>query len=113
MPDITVPGIAGERESGAIPSRPAPGRSAYQAAQGDDDLLARLLITSWTLATGRTLRDDVPPALLSEEELISFWADDQILTAGLTGTTAAGPAGLAGPTGPAGRRAPAPADSRR
>jgi len=44
----------------------------------EDELLARVLITSWTLATGRTLRADVPPYLHSADELISFWADDLI-----------------------------------
>jgi hypothetical protein len=41
-----------------------------------DDLLATLLIRSWMVATGRTLRTDVPPAELPVEELIDFWADD-------------------------------------
>jgi hypothetical protein len=41
-----------------------------------DDLLASLLIRSWIIATGRTLRTDVPPQELSVEELIEFWADD-------------------------------------
>ena len=104
MPDVTVPGIAGESDADAIPSRPAPGRSAYRAAQDDDELLARLFITNWTLATGRTLRDDVPPVLLDEEELIAFWADDQGLTAGLTGTAVAGHAGSPGPDPAAPRR---------
>jgi hypothetical protein len=36
-----------------------------------------LLITNWSLATGRTLRSDVPPHQLTEKELIAFWADDQ------------------------------------
>jgi len=40
-------------------------------------LIARLLITSWSLTTGRTLRG-VPPQALTEEELISFWADDHV-----------------------------------
>jgi hypothetical protein len=44
----------------------------------EDELLARVLITSWTLATGRTLRAGVPPYSHSADELISFWADDQI-----------------------------------
>ena len=44
----------------------------------EDELLARVLITSWTLTTGRTLRADVPPYLHSADELISFWADDLI-----------------------------------
>jgi hypothetical protein len=36
-----------------------------------------VLITSWSLATGRTLRGG-PPQSLTENELISFWADDHI-----------------------------------
>jgi hypothetical protein len=44
----------------------------------DDENLARVLITSWTLATGRTLRTDVPPHMLSTDELIGFWADAQM-----------------------------------
>jgi hypothetical protein len=42
-----------------------------------DEFVARLLIDIWTLATGRTLRD-VPPHELTAEELIDFWADDQL-----------------------------------
>jgi hypothetical protein len=42
----------------------------------DDDLLAALLIRMWALASGRSLRRDVPATQLSEEELINFWADD-------------------------------------
>ena len=44
----------------------------------EDELLARVLVTSWTLATGRTLRAGVPPYSHSADELISFWADDRI-----------------------------------
>ena len=43
----------------------------------EDELLARVLITSWSLTTGRTLRG-VPPQSLTEDELIGFWADDHI-----------------------------------
>jgi hypothetical protein len=42
----------------------------------DDELIARLLIHTWTLTTGKTLRGDVPPHELTEEELIDFWSDD-------------------------------------
>jgi hypothetical protein len=42
---------------------------------GEDELLARVLITSWSLNTGRT-----PPPSSTEEELIRFWADDLIAT---------------------------------
>ncbi|HEY6314697.1 MAG TPA: hypothetical protein VIY52_28390 [Streptosporangiaceae bacterium] len=42
-----------------------------------DETLARVLITSWTLATGRTLRAGVPPQSHTADELISFWPDEQ------------------------------------
>jgi hypothetical protein len=42
----------------------------------DDELVAWLLIHIWTLTTGKTLRCDVPPHELTEEELIGFWSDD-------------------------------------
>jgi hypothetical protein len=44
-------------------------------------LLARVLITSRSLATGRTLRH-VAPQALTEDELISFWADDEMMRDG-------------------------------
>jgi hypothetical protein len=42
----------------------------------DDSYLAAMYIRMWSLASGRRLRDDVPPEQLSKEELIAFWADD-------------------------------------
>ena len=54
---------------------PAP-RRVSRHNQAEDDLLASLLISTWMLITGRTLRSDVPPGQLSESELIEFWADD-------------------------------------
>jgi len=70
MPDITVLSTLCARLSG--PSTPR-----YDHADDEEDTqLARVLITSWSLATGRTLRSDVPPRLLTEDELIAFWADD-------------------------------------
>jgi hypothetical protein len=42
----------------------------------EDELIALLLIYTWTLITGKTLRCDVPPQELTEEELIDFWSDD-------------------------------------
>ncbi len=42
----------------------------------DDELIARLLIDTWMLTTGKTLRGDVPSHELTEEELIDFWSDD-------------------------------------
>ncbi len=41
----------------------------------DDTLLSRVLISTWVLHTGRTLRRDVSPSELPVEELIDFWAD--------------------------------------
>ncbi|MGH3191245.1 MAG: hypothetical protein ACRDOL_29160 [Streptosporangiaceae bacterium] len=55
--------------------------------RADDKLIACLLIRTWALATGRTLRSDVNPCELSAAELIDFWADDQ--TAGHCGQAAA------------------------
>jgi len=43
-----------------------------------DELLGFLLISTWSLTTGRQLRCDVPPEKLTEQELIDFWADDQL-----------------------------------
>jgi hypothetical protein len=62
---LSAPAIGGD--SG---ERDGPAWSAAEQA-----LLARTLITTWALATGRTLRSDVPPWWLSAAELIDFWAD--------------------------------------
>jgi hypothetical protein len=59
----------------ARPPSPASGPGARQEDLGDE-FLAAILIRMWTLASGRTLRRDVPPDQLSTEELITFWADD-------------------------------------
>ena len=50
--------------------------TAGLAEDADDEQLARLLIRMWSLASGRTVRTDVPPHQLTEDELIVFWADD-------------------------------------
>ena len=75
MQDTTVSGIRFGSDSGAKPRR----RFFSLAVRhgNNDELLARVLIGSWSLATGRTLRG-VPPQSLSEDELINFWADDYI-----------------------------------
>ena len=75
MQDSNVSGMCFTSDSGA-----KPGRGFFSWAvrpANEDELLARVLITSWSLATGRTLRA-VPPQSLTEDELISFWADDHI-----------------------------------
>jgi hypothetical protein len=75
MQDTSVSHAPGASDSSAI------SRRNLRAEPGDrgneDELLARVLVTSWTLATGRTLRAGVPPQSHSADELISFWADDQ------------------------------------
>jgi hypothetical protein len=85
--DITVLRPSGARDSSAITQRepgteePGPGEPGTWAADRADDLLAAILITNWTLASGRTLPAGVAPRSLSEEDLISFWADDRMASA--------------------------------
>ncbi len=78
MQDTTVSTLVRASDSDAIP------RCNFRRGRADrgdeDELLARVLITSWTLATGRTLRAGVPPRSHSADELITFWADDQNAT---------------------------------
>ena len=75
MQDTTVSGMCFASDSGAKSRRRFVGRAVQHA--NEDELLARVLITSWSLTTGRTLRG-APPQSLTEDELISFWADDHI-----------------------------------
>ena len=82
MQDTTVSTLVRASDSGAIPRCNI---SRRRADRGDEDeLLARVLVTSWTLATGRTLRAGVPPQSHSADELIAFWADDQMTTVAAT-----------------------------
>jgi hypothetical protein len=79
LQDTTVSGMGFTSDSGAKPRR----RFFSLAVRhgNNDELLARVLISSWSLATGRTLRG-VPPQSLTEDELINFWVDDHIPTPG-------------------------------
>ena len=87
MYDTTVLRPFGARDSFAItqrdphPEEPGTGEPGTWAADRADDLLAAILITNWTLATGRTLPAGVSPRSFSEEDLISFWADDRMASA--------------------------------
>lgn len=87
MYDTTVLRPFGARDSSAItqrdprPEEPGTGEPGTEAADRADDLLAAILITNRTLATGRTLPAGVSPRSLSEEGLISFWADDRMASA--------------------------------
>jgi hypothetical protein len=82
MQDTSVSDIRFASDSGAKPRRKFFSRAVRHA--NEDELLARVLITSWSLTTGRTL-PGVPPQSLTEDELISFWADEHIPAPG-TGT---------------------------
>ena len=75
MQDTTVSGMCFAGDADAKSRRRFFSRAVRHA--NEDELLARVLITSWSLATGRTLRG-VSPQSLTEDELISFWADDHI-----------------------------------
>jgi len=79
MQDTTVSGLVFASDSGVNARRRFISRTSRPA--GEDELLAKVLITSWSMATGRTLRS-VSPQTLTEEELISFWADDKIASTG-------------------------------
>lgn len=66
-----------QRTSGGTARRPSSQpRTEILLDEPDDEFLAAVLIHMWALASGRTLRRDVPPDQLSDEELIDFWADD-------------------------------------
>lgn len=68
------------RMRSARDSRVLQGHSHLSAATGlaaEDELAACLLIATWASTTGHTLRADIRPQLLTQEELISFWADEQ------------------------------------
>ena len=77
MHDVTVSTETCVRGPRAIvPSGLVPDWTASRC-QDDDERYAWVLITSWALITGRLLRADVPARLLTKDELIEFWADDQ------------------------------------
>jgi hypothetical protein len=85
--DTTVLRPFGARDSSAItqrdprPQEPGIGEPGTEAADRADDLLATMLITNWTLATGQTSPAGISPQSLSEEDLIRFWADDPMASA--------------------------------
>ncbi|RMI42070.1 hypothetical protein EBO15_20670 [Actinomadura harenae] len=67
----------------SLPRVLAPGRARPpNAPPADDADLALLLITTWALRSGRSLRP-VPVHALTIEELETFWADDQLTDDGL------------------------------
>ena len=65
-------------DSRAAPHSTRPGAAAGRTDH--DELRVRPLITSWMSATGRTFHADVPPKVLTEKDLITFRADQQITT---------------------------------
>ncbi len=74
MPEYTTGGAA------RLPATAPP--SVSRPDDPGDKVLAAVLIRMWALASGRSLRRDVPPDQLSTEELIAFWADDMTPVAG-------------------------------
>lgn len=44
----------------------------------DDQYLARVITVTWMLTSGKVLQDDIPPETLAKDELIDFWADEQM-----------------------------------
>ena len=91
MYDTTVLRPFGARDSFAITQRdPRPEEPGTvvagtkepgtEAADPADDLLAAMLTTNWTLATGRILPAGVSTRSISEDR-ISFWADDRVASA--------------------------------
>jgi hypothetical protein len=82
MRDTTVSQPPYASDSDAMSRRNSRAQPSYR--ENEDELLAQVLVTSWTLVTGRTLRAGVPPHSHSEEELISFWADDETAAAPVT-----------------------------
>jgi hypothetical protein len=81
LPDNTA-GIALPADCRAAAGKPA--------GAGDDSLLAAMYMRMWALASGRPLPRNVPPGELTEEELVSFWADDFRRPAGRHEATAGG-----------------------
>lgn len=55
---------------------PEPRTRVSHAVEKSDDLLAAMYVRMWEVVSGRSLPRNIPPEELSEEELISFWADD-------------------------------------
>jgi hypothetical protein len=101
--------------SGGTVRHPSPAPdTGIRPDEPGDDFLAALLIRMWALASGRTLRSDVPPDQLSAEELIAFWADDMTSQAGRHARPGgAGHAPGARDPGKAARQAPQPRRTKR
>src|SRR5260370_33350249 len=72
MQDTTVSGVRCASDSGANTRRRFFSRAVHHA--DEDELLAQVLITSWSLATGRTLRAGAAPHSLTANDLYSFRA---------------------------------------
>ena len=68
----------------AVPASPACAVHAQQhprpdprsMALAEDDTLAAMYLRMWFLATGRRLQSGLRLELLTEDELVDFWAED-------------------------------------
>ncbi len=79
MHDATVSSMPCTGEYSVLTQGKVGGRAADHAG---DEVLTQLLISSRPLASSCILRTDVPLWLLTEDDLISSWTDDQITVAG-------------------------------
>ncbi|GAA2626645.1 hypothetical protein GCM10010411_74520 [Actinomadura fulvescens] len=72
-PQTSAP--TGEQEPGGVGSAHATSASRASALpRSEDELMVMLLVTTWRVHTGRTLRP-APIDQLTDTELIDFWAD--------------------------------------
>jgi hypothetical protein len=69
-------GALPEGAVGIILSADCRAAAGKPAGAEDDSFLAAMYMRMWALASDRPLPRDVPPGELTEEELVSFWADD-------------------------------------
>ena len=71
------------RDAASPPPRSTRPPDEHTAADGsgwpaaDSAVVALILFTTWAARTGRVLRD-VPVSELTADELVEFWADDQL-----------------------------------
>ncbi|MEU5879070.1 hypothetical protein [Spirillospora sp. NPDC047279] len=83
---------------------PEPAGPTGAGGSTEDENLAKMLMTTWALRSGRDV-PLTPPTRLDEEELIDFWADD-LLTEDTGRPTACCGSGSGNGSGPDAGRGP-------